>query len=83
MYQGYTIYCTCPDDYGTGDHKGEFLRCGYVFLEEYFYSADIGHIIEDSLLKANRAIVVYLTRNNYVVKTLFMVLIIVKEMTTS
>ena len=35
------------------------LRCWYVLVEEWFYSANIGGIIDDFFLKANCAIVIY------------------------
>ena len=38
----------------------DILICWYVLVEEWFYSANIGGIIDDSFLKANRAIVIYL-----------------------
>ena len=38
----------------------DILRCWYVLVEEWFYSANIDGIIGDSFLKENRAIVIYL-----------------------
>ena len=38
----------------------DIFRCWYVLVEEWFYFANIGGIIDDSFLKANRAIVIYL-----------------------
>ena len=73
LFQGYTVYCTLPNDQGAGYHKGEFLRSSYVLVEEWFYSANIGGVIDDSCLKANRVIVIYLKKNSFVVKTLFIV----------
>ena len=37
----------------------DILRCWYVLVEEWFYSASIGGIIDDSFLKADRAIVIF------------------------
>ena len=34
-------------------------------VEEWFYSANIGGIIDDSLLEANRAIVIYLRNGEW------------------
>ena len=38
----------------------DILRCYYVLVEEWFYSANIGGIINDYFLKDNRAIAIYL-----------------------
>ena len=38
----------------------DIFRCWYVLVEEWFYSTNIGGIIDDCFLKANRAIVIYL-----------------------
>ena len=45
---------------GRGKKIKDILRCWYVLVEEWFYSANIGGIIDDSFLKANRSIVIYL-----------------------
>ena len=36
------------------------MKCWYVLVEKYFYSANVGGIIDDSFLEANCAIVIYL-----------------------
>ena len=38
----------------------DILRCWYVLVEEWFYSNNIGGIIDDYVLKANPDIVIYL-----------------------
>ena len=38
----------------------DILRFWYVLVKEWFYSGNIGGIIDDYFLKANRAIVIYL-----------------------
>ena len=42
--------------------KEKQLCCknSFCLVEEWFYSANIGGIVDDSLLEANRAIVIYL-----------------------
>ena len=36
------------------------FTCWYVLVEEWFYSVNSGGIVDDSFLKANRAIFIYL-----------------------
>ena len=38
----------------------DVFRCWYVLVKEWFYSANIGGIVDDSFLKVNRSIVIYL-----------------------
>ena len=48
--------------------KRNNLCCENIFfclVEEWFYSANIGGIIDDSLLEANRAIVIYLRNGEW------------------
>ena len=37
----------------------------FCLVEEWFYSANIGGIVDDSLLEANRAIVIYLSNGEW------------------
>ena len=46
----------------------EKQRCckkSFCLVEEWFYSANIGGIFDDSLLEANRAIVIYLRNGEW------------------
>ena len=42
-----------------------FVKNLFCLVEEWFYSANIGGIIDDSLLESNRAIVIYLRNGEW------------------
>ena len=53
----------CENSYCVNLFKEKQLCCEnsfYCLVEEFFYSAIIGGIIDDSLLEFNREIVIYL-----------------------
>ena len=45
--------------------KQFFCKNSFCLVEEWFYSANIGGIVDDSLLEANRAIVIYLRNGEW------------------
>ena len=45
--------------------KQRCCKISCCLVEEWFYSANIGGIIDDSLLEANRAIVIYLCNGEW------------------
>ena len=45
--------------------KNVVVKTLFCLVEEWFYSANIGGIVDDSFLEANRAIVIYLRNGEW------------------
>ena len=47
-----------------------FCKNNFCLVEEWFYSANIGGIIDDSLLEENHAIVIYLRNGEWMISVI-------------